>query len=633
MSDPPPRVPLALVWSTDPLPEALDREALLDGMRSALAQTERFDLLPDPLADGATMLIELSPAPYPPDAWRLQLSLRDATGTTLEHYSMAADVDLLPGVASDVALQFAEPARYTELRRARGDVGNLDHPSVRAFDPIDASTLALAAVLNDPPAGLRARAEQFLSIGERTGDANHFLHAADLHELDGDFAAARAALGRLEQRATPDAVQAATWRANGLAAHEHLGRELVAMLLWVGRALGGAARGGGFAAPLPPDDIIDAVSVALNTHDCDFVMQRVGTKVHPHDLFGRYLGAVCVTAVERGPEQRSEAEEDALFATPWMRTLAPSGGSPAMVTPFATVLEPAWSLVRWDLWQRLASTRVEDLDALVAAHPDFQEAQARRAVLTIARGVEAVVAVVDPALPRVTEPLLRATLLCARGAARTDAGQPGDGLVDLDAALALAPRSLMVLRCRALTLNALLRIDEALAMIERTAVINPAKPDTHGLRGGFLVTAKRHAEALPHLELALQHTPSDANVWGNHGISLRGLNRLDEAEKSLRRAITMAPGLVPARFHLGMLLADVGRPSEARAELGWIVANCPPGSSIARDAKARLDGLGAGSTALAPSKSLTSGLSPGLLLFGLMALLAVIRFACAAPHG
>lgn len=626
MSAPTPRMPVALVWSADPIPEGLDREALLGAMRGALAETGRFDLIPDPTPEGATVLVAFSRVDRPPGAWLLQLTLRDAAGATLESYSMAADVELLPEVAGDVALQFADPERYPELLRARGFVGNAVHPSVRAFDPLDASTLALAAVLNDPPVRLRARAEQFLSIAERTGDADHFLHAADLHELDGDFAAARAALTLLERKGTPDAVRAAALRSDGLAAHEHLGRELVAMLLWTGRAIGEGAHGGGYPAPLAPDAAVGAMTVALTTHDCDFLKKKRG---HPHQLFGRYLGAVCVTAVGRDPTQGREAEQDAIFATPWMRTLAPSSRetSPSMVTPFAEVLAPAWSLVRWDLWQRLASTRVEDLDALVEAHPDFQEAQARRAVFSIADGVEATAAVVDRALPRVSAPLLRATLLGARGAARTDAGQLAEGLDDLDAALALAPRSLMVIRCRANALSRQQRTDEALAMLERAATIDPARPDAPGLRGGFLVAAQRYAEALPDLEQALQRTPADPNVWGNHGICLRALGRPDEAGESLRRAIKMAPGLAPARFHYGMLLAETGRSAEARAELGWIVANLPPDAGMARDARARLDGLGA-----APAPS-SSGLSPGIVIFGIVALMALIRFACAAPHG
>jgi hypothetical protein len=63
----------------------------------------------------------------------------------------------------------------------------------------------------------------------------------------------------------------------------------------------------------------------------------------------------------------------------------------------------------------------------------------------------------------------------------------------------------------------------------------------------------------------------------------------------------MAPTMARARFHLGMLLADGGRPHEGRVELEWVVATLPPDDAMAIDAKARLDRLD--EAALGPTPS------------------------------
>lgn len=631
MAPPTPRSQPELVWPLEPIPDGLDRQLLLDNVLQAFAEMIHYDLLPESLPAIATVHIALSPVPLPPGAWLVRLSIHDAAGATLSTCQATADVEALPIAANHLALQFAR----LEHDEANGGWQTLVvSGSTRAAPrkrPRDApSAAALAAATADPPVDLCAHAGGLLASGERTGDVDHFLHAADLFELVGDLAAARDALMRLEARGAPEAIRGAVLRGVGLAAHEHLGRELVAMLLWSGRAIGTTEHPEPFPSPLAPELVLGATSVALATHGCDFIHPYDGARepTDPAVYFGRYLGAVWVAALE--------LDVEIPVATPWLRTLAPADvePTPPKAALVAAALEHTGSMVRWELWQQLVPLQREALDALVGAHPDFGEAHARRALVAMAGGVEAVVAVVDPALAIVETPSLRAMLLTARGGVRTDALQLAEGLADLDAAAALEPGSRMALRCRALNLNLQGRTDEALAMIDRAATLYPPYPHAHRLRGRFLSVAKRYEEALPHLYLAIEHTPDDPEAWWQLGSCLRQLKKLDEAVEVLFHAVEMAPALPAARFHRGLLFADLCRTDEARADLEWITATLPPDAPMAIDAKERLARL---DTEVAPqtpdgtgaSRSWASRLDPWVILFGVMLVMLLFRVACA----
>jgi tetratricopeptide (TPR) repeat protein len=58
-----------------------------------------------------------------------------------------------------------------------------------------------------------------------------------------------------------------------------------------------------------------------------------------------------------------------------------------------------------------------------------------------------------------------------------------------------------------------------------------------------------------------------AQIWNNRGNALRKLDRLDEAEKSLREALRLKPDFAEAQNDLGRVLLDLGRFEEAEASV------------------------------------------------------------------
>jgi tetratricopeptide (TPR) repeat protein len=65
------------------------------------------------------------------------------------------------------------------------------------------------------------------------------------------------------------------------------------------------------------------------------------------------------------------------------------------------------------------------------------------------------------------------------------------------------------------------------------------------------------------LRMRLRTFPRDAQTWFKLGSYLRSIQRLEEAEEALRKAISLNPG--PAHFHqeLGLILMALGRLDEA----------------------------------------------------------------------
>ena len=65
----------------------------------------------------------------------------------------------------------------------------------------------------------------------------------------------------------------------------------------------------------------------------------------------------------------------------------------------------------------------------------------------------------------------------------------------------------------------------------------------------------------------MQLDPQDAEAHNNLGITLQELGRLNEAEVSYRKAITLKPDYAEAHNNLGNTLKELGRLEEAEASL------------------------------------------------------------------
>ena len=88
-------------------------------------------------------------------------------------------------------------------------------------------------------------------------------------------------------------------------------------------------------------------------------------------------------------------------------------------------------------------------------------------------------------------------------------------------------------------------------------------------RQGDLEVAARLYEEL------LGHAPDLADGWANRGMVLRQLGRLDEAERSCRRALAIDGGHANGLNNLGIVLAARGRHPEAIAAYRAVTARHP----------------------------------------------------------
>lgn len=74
----------------------------------------------------------------------------------------------------------------------------------------------------------------------------------------------------------------------------------------------------------------------------------------------------------------------------------------------------------------------------------------------------------------------------------------------------------------------------------------------------------RQQDALPYAQKAREAAPTDANVLDTLGWVYFQLDRFGEAEPVFREALRNDPENLPARYHLGRVLARTGRPDDAR---------------------------------------------------------------------
>ncbi|MER5216120.1 tetratricopeptide repeat protein [Streptomyces sp. NPDC002838] len=193
-------------------------------------------------------------------------------------------------------------------------------------------------------------------------------------------------------------------------------------------------------------------------------------------------------------------------------------------------------------------------------------------------------------------------LLLIRALLRGDQDRHADALVDIDRALAIAPRSLTALHNKGATLLALWRPAEALDVLRRAAEIKPDDGDVwynimraayrleryeqareyweeaRRLRGDSagllvykgLIHRRLHGhdeKELACYEQALELDPKSAWAWFSRGETLHQLDRSQEALPCYDRAVDLVPGYAEAWNRKSSVLQGLGRHEEA---LSWI---------------------------------------------------------------
>lgn len=185
----------------------------------------------------------------------------------------------------------------------------------------------------------------------------------------------------------------------------------------------------------------------------------------------------------------------------------------------------------------------------------------------------------------------------ARGSALRAYAAPNDPLVD---ALADISRSSVFLLRHAASIDLARDPARRERLVQRALEADPKNPDVVYEMGALLQQLRRPADAVPYFVRHLDMVADDQQTMVQIGKCYSDLGRLDEAEKTLRkaltlgddavgfynlgvvleqherlheaeasyrRAITLGPGLASARNNLGGLLARSGRLSEATKQL------------------------------------------------------------------
>jgi len=107
------------------------------------------------------------------------------------------------------------------------------------------------------------------------------------------------------------------------------------------------------------------------------------------------------------------------------------------------------------------------------------------------------------------------------------------------------------------------RFAEAETLLAEARALAPGNPKVHYHFAILFGDMGRHAEALAELDAALAGDDSDAKAHNNRGSVLQITGRLEEAERSFRRALELRPDLALPYVNLGKLLEQRGLPAQA----------------------------------------------------------------------
>ena len=109
------------------------------------------------------------------------------------------------------------------------------------------------------------------------------------------------------------------------------------------------------------------------------------------------------------------------------------------------------------------------------------------------------------------------------------------------------------------------RLDEAVALIERSLALSPDAADWHSNLAIIQLARGRADEALAALRRAIAIDPGHANAHCNRGVALKATGHAAEAEAAYRTAIQLDPEHIDAYTNLGILLGGLNRTQEAAA--------------------------------------------------------------------
>jgi len=169
----------------------------------------------------------------------------------------------------------------------------------------------------------------------------------------------------------------------------------------------------------------------------------------------------------------------------------------------------------------------------------------------------------------------QAQALHQAGLADAQAGRYDEALRKIEAAMALAPATPLLLEHRANLLAVLGRFEEALAGYNAVLAARPGDAGTLNNRGSALLNLGRAEEALADFDAALARQPGLADAWHNRGNALRRANRLEAALDAYDHALRLRPGNPDTLVQRGLVLTWLRRFGESLASYDAALAQAP----------------------------------------------------------
>ena len=154
-------------------------------------------------------------------------------------------------------------------------------------------------------------------------------------------------------------------------------------------------------------------------------------------------------------------------------------------------------------------------------------------------------------------------------------GRLDEALAGYQRAAALAPTLVAVRLALAQLLHRLGRLDDAAAAYRVALGQTPEDGALHFALGTVLQAAGRLEEAEESYRCALDHRQDHAPTLVNLGTVLHARGRLDQAAACHRRAVAAEPGFVPAHLNLGAVLQAQGRLFDAVKSYRRVLALAP----------------------------------------------------------
>ena len=114
-------------------------------------------------------------------------------------------------------------------------------------------------------------------------------------------------------------------------------------------------------------------------------------------------------------------------------------------------------------------------------------------------------------------------------------------------------------------------VQDAIESYRAIAARDGSNPAVHHYLGLALLTDDEPEEAVEHLQEALRHDPSNADIWNDFGVASEATDSLENAEAAFRKCLALREDLSEPRVSLAHIFLRQGRPKDALKALAPLV--------------------------------------------------------------